>query len=119
MKVISCIAVVTFLLGCRSAQQATCVSVGMPFQEAKTILKSAGAKQTQMDMTGATETHLIETYDLPDGTVACLHVSKETKAVDVLERCANPEAPKGRRVWESVQSLALPCSEPDTRDHRE
>ena len=77
----------------------------MPFQQASSILKSSGAKQTQMDMLDQTETDIIKSYDLTDGNILIVEVSKLEQKVSKLEICKNADQPKSKRIWNSVQSI--------------
>jgi hypothetical protein len=103
----SCIAVVALLLGCTSAPQSKSVTVGMPFRQAESVMKSAGARQVQMDMMDETEADITRSYDLADGRALVVVVSKSDDKVSKLEICKNADQPKSRRTWTSVRSVEL------------
>ncbi len=107
MKIISCILLATLLLGCTSTSRSESVSIGMPARQAETVLTSAGAKEVQMDMIGETEADIIKSYDLTDGSVLVVTISKSENNVSHLETCKNPGLPKSKRTWTSVQSVTL------------
>lgn len=107
MKIISCILLATLLLGCTSTSRSESVSVGMPARQAETVLKSAGAKEVQMDVIGETESDIIKSYGLTDGSVLVVAVSKSDDTVARLSVCKNADQPKSKRTWTSVQSAKL------------
>ena len=107
MRVISCIALVVLLLGCTSTSRNEFVSVGMPTQQAEAVLRSSGAKEVQMDMIDETESDIIKSYDLTDGSVLVVAVSKSSDTVSGLSVCKNPYQPKVKRIWNSVRSVNL------------
>ena len=107
MRITSSIAMVLLLLGCTSAPRPQSVSVGMLADRAESILKSAGAKQVQMDMVDKTETDIIKSYNLANGTLLVVTISKSENKISKLEVCSNPDQPKVKRTWASVRSLTL------------
>jgi hypothetical protein len=107
MKIHSCLAWAVLLQGCMSSPGGVTLSVGMTFQDAVPLLQSAGARQVQMDMADRTGTDLILSYDLADGSVLVVAVSKSEHRISGLEVCGNPDQPKSKRTWNSVKSVTL------------
>ncbi|MHC5035786.1 MAG: hypothetical protein ACYTHM_00590 [Planctomycetota bacterium] len=83
------------------------LSMEMNFIEAEKILNEGKAKEVQMDVRDETEDSVIRTYDLPDGSVLMLHVSKDTQVVKELRLCTNPEEPKAKRTWIPVKKVLV------------
>jgi hypothetical protein len=107
MKIVTCILLATLMLGCTSTSRSEFVSVGMPARQAETVLKSAGAKEVQMDMIGETESDIIKSYDLTDGSVLVVAVSKSNDTVARLSVCKNADEPKSKQTWTSIGSVEL------------
>jgi len=107
MKIMTFISLTVLLLGCTSTSHSQSVSVGMPAQQAETALKAAGAKEVQMDMIGETESDIIKSYDLTDGSVLVVAISKSDDTVARLSVCKNADLPKSKRTWTSVQLAKL------------
>jgi hypothetical protein len=83
------------------------ISVGMPTQQAESALKTAGATEVQMVMIGETKSDIIKSYDLTDGCVLIVTVSKSNNKISKMSVCRDADLPKSKRTWTAVQSVAL------------
>ncbi len=81
------------------------ISVGMPWTEAESALKDSNAGETALAVDPETETDVIKSYALADGSVLLIRVTKKDARVSRLEVCSNPEEPKGARIWKTVSTL--------------
>jgi beta-lactam-binding protein with PASTA domain len=107
MRIMTFIAALVVLLGCTAAPKMNSVSVGMSFQQAESVLRSTGARQVQMDMRDQTEADIIRSYNLADGRVLVVAISKSENQVSKLEVCNNPDQPKAFRTYNPVPSATL------------
>ena len=83
------------------------IKVGMKYGDALSMLKKAKAKEVQMEFMDETETEKIHTFELANGNVVIVSVKKSDKLISSLEVCTNPEEPKSKRNWKSVQEIEL------------
>jgi len=89
------------------------VTVGMPWMEAASLLRHAGARETQIDAvaTSPSDERGSAVYELRNGSLLIVdHIRSSPGAepkVEGLRLCRNPDVPKAMRNWEAVQEVAL------------
>ena len=109
MKIITCLAVAAFLFGCDKAPpseaKGTPVSVGMAYQDAEPILSAAGGMHVDIDNIKDTDTHILEVGKFPNGTLALIEISMESRNITNLKVCVDPNQPNEKYTWKSVKAF--------------
>jgi hypothetical protein len=109
MKIIPCIAVAVLLFGCDQTPppkaKGTPVSVGMAYQDAEPILSGAGGMHVDMDNIKDTDNHILEVSKFPNGTLALIEISMESRNITTLKVCVDPNQPTEKLTWNSVKAF--------------
>ena len=109
MKIIACLAVAMFLLGCSDAPQVQPkgdpVSVGMAYEDVEPALSGAGGMHIDIDGIEDTDTHIREVSKFPNGTVVLVEISLESRKITDLKVCVDSNQPAEKLEWESVRSF--------------
>ena len=109
MKTILCLAVGLFLSGCNKAPTTQVkdkpVAVGMVYDDAWPALSGAGGRHIDLQGIADTDTHIREVNKYPNGTLALIEISLESKKITDLKVCVDPDQPAEKLEWRSVRSF--------------
>ncbi len=109
MRMIVCLAVVTFLSGCDQPpppkSTGTPVSVGMLYDDAQPALSNAGGRHIDLDGIKDTDTHILEVSRFPNGSLVLIEISLESRRITNLKVCADPNQPTEKLTWNSVKEF--------------
>ena len=109
MKIIVCLVVAFLLLGCDQSPLVQAkdkpVSVGMVYDDAEPALTGAGGMHVDIDGIDDTDTHIREVNKFPNGTVALIEISLESRKITSLKLCVDPSQPPEELEWQSVKSF--------------
>lgn len=106
MKIIVCLAMAFLFAGCNQASPLQAkdgpVSVGMLYDDAWPALSAAGGMHIDIDGIECTDTHIRKVNTFPNGTVALIEISLESKKITNLWVCVDPNRPTQQLEWQSV-----------------
>ena len=109
MKTIVCFAVALLLVGCNQSAPVVAkdkpVAVGMAYDDAWSALDGAGGMHLDVDGIGDTDTHIREVNKFPNGTVALIEISSESRKITDLKLCVDPNQPTEQWAWKAIESF--------------
>jgi hypothetical protein len=109
MKIILCLAVALFAVGCNRAPSAQAkdkpVSVGMIYDDAEPALTRAGGMHVDLAGIEDSDTHIREVNKFPNGTVVLIEISLKSRKITDLKVCVDPTQPTEKLEWKSVKSF--------------
>lgn len=111
MKILTGLLACLFVTGCMSSASKgtpTAISIQMSFDDVPAILAMHGARHVTMD--GLKKEDAVDRfycYNLVDGRVVVMGVSKMVNRISRLSVCELPKEAKGKRIWTDIASVEL------------